>query len=61
MLDEMFVSVVIPAWRDEEPLTRTLQHVRTAPEVEVIVVCVLGDELLEHSASRLTAAHGRQG
>jgi len=44
MLDEVFVSVVIPTWRDEEPLTRTLQHIRPAPEVEVIVACALGDE-----------------
>lgn len=44
MPDDVFVTVVIPAWRDEEPLTRTLQHLRPASEVEVIVACVLGDE-----------------
>ena len=44
MLDDVFVSVVIPAWRDEKPLTRALRHVRTVPQVEVIVACVSGDE-----------------
>ena len=44
MTDEPFVSVVIPVWRDEESLTRSLETVRTSPQVEVIVACPLGEE-----------------
>lgn len=44
MPEEPLVSVVIPAWRDEAALTRTLQLVHTSAQVEVIVACVFGEE-----------------
>jgi rSAM/selenodomain-associated transferase 2/rSAM/selenodomain-associated transferase 1 len=44
MPDEPLVSVVIPVWRDEEALSRALDHVGASPRVEVIVAGVLGEE-----------------
>ncbi len=47
MTDEPLVSVVIPVWRDEDALGRTLERLPPgAPgEVEVIVACVLDEQL----------------
>lgn len=44
MPEDPFVSVVIPVWRDEECLARSLRRVRAASDAEVIVACVLGEE-----------------
>ena len=44
MPEERLVSIVIPVWRDEEALARSLHHLRDAPEGDIIVACALGEE-----------------
>ena len=44
MSDEPFVSIVIPVWRDDQPLARCLRQLTASAHVEVIVVCALGEE-----------------
>jgi rSAM/selenodomain-associated transferase 2/rSAM/selenodomain-associated transferase 1 len=44
MRDETLVSIVIPAWRDEPALRRTLERLNVPKHVEVIVACALDDE-----------------
>ena len=44
MSDPPLVSIVIPAWCDERALARTLRSLTMSADVEVIVVCVLGEE-----------------
>ena len=44
MPEERLVSVVIPVWRDEEALTRSLASLRDWQEADIIVACALGEE-----------------
>ena len=44
MPEERLASIVIPVWRDEEALTRSLHALRDPPEVDIIVACALGEE-----------------
>ena len=44
MRDDPFVSIVIPVWRDEVALRRTLQRLNASTPVEVIVTSALDDE-----------------
>jgi len=45
MTEAPLVSIVIPVWRDERALARTLQSLEESGAFEVIVVPVLGEEL----------------
>lgn len=51
MPQEPLVSVIIPVWRDEAPLTRALHGLPGHPAVEVIVAAVLGDEPRYHTVA----------
>jgi rSAM/selenodomain-associated transferase 2/rSAM/selenodomain-associated transferase 1 len=44
MPDAFLVSIVIPVWRDEPALRRTLQHLNAPEHVEVIVASAFDDE-----------------
>ena len=45
MAEGPLVSIVIPVWRDERELARVLRSLGPPTDVEVIVACVLGEEL----------------
>jgi rSAM/selenodomain-associated transferase 2/rSAM/selenodomain-associated transferase 1 len=43
MADRVLVSVIIPVWRDEDALTRTLERLSSSEAVEIVACGVLGD------------------
>jgi len=49
MCDEPLISIVIPVWRDEPALRRTLQRLNAPKQVEVIVASALDDEPRYHA------------
>ncbi len=46
MREDPLVSIVIPVWRDEGALTRTLERLHNTRQVEIIAAVVLGEEPL---------------
>jgi hypothetical protein len=44
MDDDPLISIVIPVWRDEPALRRTLQRLHAPARVEVIVASAFDDE-----------------
>lgn len=42
--EELLVTVIIPVWRDEVALTKTLHRLPPSAQVEVVVAYVLGEE-----------------